>query len=99
MHQYGQGGGNSELQQALQCAQDNAAISAQHLVGSMEPVAVLLELAEPLMGLAGLPSIKLPTLGESDLESLQKAVQTLRDIEQIIQAVVDLPLVEVVPYE
>jgi hypothetical protein len=86
--------GNTELMQALQCAQDNAATSAQHMAASIEPVTVLLELSAPLMELAGLPAIKLPAMGsQADLESLQKSVQTLRDIEEIIQAVVDLPIV------
>jgi hypothetical protein len=86
--------GNTELQQALECAQENAAISAQHVTNSIEPIKVLLQLAGPLMELAGLPSIQLPQIGsQTDIQSLRQAVQTLREIERILQEVVNLPLI------
>jgi hypothetical protein len=86
--------GNTELQQALECAQENAVISAQHLGNSIEPVSAILKLAEPLLSLAGLPSIQLPALGsQTDIQSLQDTVHTLQDIEKIIGDVVNLPLV------
>jgi hypothetical protein len=86
--------GNIELQTALECAQENAAISAQHLTNSMEPITAILELAGPLMGLAGLPQIQLPAIGsQTDVQSLQQTVQTLEDVVGIIQGVVDLPII------
>ena len=86
--------GNKDLQKALECAQENAATSAQHMVNSIEAVSTILELAGSLMGLAGLPEIKLPQLGsDTDIESLKQIVKTLEDATKIIQDVLDLPIV------
>jgi hypothetical protein len=82
--------GNTELQKALECAQENAAISAQHLTSAFEPVSAILQLAGPLMGLAGIPAIQLPAVGsQTDLQGLQQAVATLQDVVGIIQGAVD----------
>lgn len=84
-----QGAGNGELVQALECAQENAATSAKHLTSSIEPISALLDLVGPIMGLAGLPPIKLPALGsETDVESLQKAVDALQGVVDSIETVV-----------
>jgi hypothetical protein len=73
--------GNSELQRTLQCAQDNAATSAEHLTKSIEPIGVILKLASPLMGIAGVGPIEIPTIGsETDLESLQELIKTLQGV-------------------
>jgi hypothetical protein len=64
------------------------------MANSIEAVSTILELAGSLMGLAGLPQIQLPKLGsQTDIKSLQKALETLDEAKNIIQAVVDLPIV------
>jgi len=81
--------GNRELQQALECAHENALISAQHVTNSLEPIKALLDLAKPLMGLAGVPAIQLPQIGsQTDVQALQQTVKVFREIENILQAAV-----------
>jgi hypothetical protein len=82
--------GNTELQKALECAQENAEISSKHLTKSIEPIGVLLDLIGPLMGIAGIEPIQLPSLGgQSDLDALQKAIQAVQGLVGTIQIVVD----------
>jgi hypothetical protein len=82
--------GNTELEQALQCAQENAQISAQHLTASMEPLGVILDLVGPLMGIAGVQPIQMPTLGSNtDLASLNSTLEAIQGVAGVIQIVVD----------
>jgi hypothetical protein len=82
--------GNTELQSVIECAQENAQISAQHLTKSIEPIGVLLELVGPFMGIAGVQPIQLPALGDqTDLQALQQALQTMQGVVGSIQVVVD----------
>ena len=71
---------NTELMQSIQCAQENAATSAQHLTASLEPLKAILDLVTPIMDLAGMSPFKLPEIGSaSDVESLEKVVAALQD--------------------
>ncbi|SRR6266511_2247169 len=83
--------GNTELLRTLQCAQDNANTSAQHLTKSIEPIGAILKLASPLMGLAGVEPIELPTIGsETDVESLEELVKTLQGVVGTLQIVAEV---------
>jgi hypothetical protein len=82
--------GNTELQRTLECAQENAAIAADHLTKSVEPIGVILKMAGPLMGLAGVPAIELPALGsETDVESLEETIKTMKQVIGTLQIAVD----------
>jgi hypothetical protein len=82
--------GNTELITALQCAQENTQIQARHLMKSIEPVSVILDLAGSLMALAKIDPIKIPSLGDqADLQSLNTVVQTVQAVAGTIQIVVD----------
>lgn len=82
--------GNTELQRTLECAQDNAATSAQHLTKSIEPIGVILKLAAPLMGLAGVGPIEIPTIGsETDIATLEETVRTLQGVVGTLQIAAD----------
>jgi hypothetical protein len=82
--------GNTELMAALQCAQDNANVSAQHMMSAIDPVLVILSLAEPFLGIAGVDPIKTPTIGSAeDIEGLQKVVDTLGELTKALQLVAD----------
>lgn len=82
--------GNPDLQKAIECAQENAAISARHLSESMESIGALLKLLEPFMSLANAPVIKLPTIGSAtDLQSLNQTVQAIQGVVDSIEAVTD----------
>ena len=80
-----------ELQRTLQCAQDNATTSAQHLTKSIEPIGAILKLASPLMGLAGVGPIEFPTIGsETDVKSLEELVKTLQGVVGTLQIVAEV---------
>jgi hypothetical protein len=82
--------GNFERISTIQCAQANANAHAQHLTASLEPVGVLLELASALFGIAGVPTIKLPTLGsQADLASLNAFVEAIQEVTAVIQVAAD----------
>lgn len=88
--QSAQQAGNTELLAALQCAQKNAETSSQHMMSAIDPVLVLLSLAEPFMGIAGVSPIKTPTIGSAtDIASLQNVVNTLDELVKALQLVAD----------
>jgi hypothetical protein len=83
-------GSNASDNAILQCAKENAEITAQHLTKSIEPIGVILDLVGPLMGIVGVQPIKLPGIGsQTDLESLSQTVQVLQGVMGTIQIVVD----------
>jgi hypothetical protein len=82
--------GNDELVSTLQCAQANAQTQAGQIMNSLGPVGVLLDLAGPVFGIAGIQPIKLPALGSaSDLAGLNSVVQSIQSVVATIQIVVD----------
>lgn len=82
--------GNTELQRTLECAQENAATSAAHLTKSIEPIGAILKLAAPLMGLAGVEPIEIPTIGgDTNLEALEETVKTIQGIKGTLQIAAD----------
>lgn len=82
--------GNSELLAALQCAQQNAQVSAQHMMTAVEPVMVLLSLAEPLLGIAGVNPIQTPALASpEDLQKMQESITTLDELVKTLSLVAD----------
>lgn len=88
--QAAQADGNSELMATLQCAQKNAQTQASQLMNSLGPVGVLLDLAGPLFGIAGVKPIQLPGLGSAtDVQALTSVVQSIQSVEATIQIVAD----------
>jgi hypothetical protein len=88
--QTAQAANNTELLKQLECAQANADAQANAALGSMDMIATVLAIAEPLMGLAGV-SFTLPTVGSAtDAEALRTTSNTMLSIgtslEQIAQA-------------
>jgi hypothetical protein len=82
--------GNFELEEALKCAQANAEASGQHMTKAIEPIGVILDLVGPLMGLAGVEPIQLPSLGsQSDLNSLMDVIKTLQGVVGTLEVVVE----------
>lgn len=81
---------NAELAHALECAQENAGLEAQHAMQAVEPLGTLLELLGPFFGIAGIEPIQLPALGDkTDAESLNQVIQTMQAVVATIQIVVD----------
>src|SRR6266496_3694468 len=84
--QAAQADGNDELVSTLQCAQKNAQTQAAQLMNSLGPVGVLLDLAGPLFGIAGVQPIQLPGLGSAtDMQALNSVVQSIQSVTATIQ--------------
>jgi hypothetical protein len=82
--------GNDELAGALECAKENAELQGKHLMSSVEPIGVILDLAGTVFGLVGVEPIKLPQLGSNaDIESLNQVVQTIQGVVATLQVVAD----------
>jgi hypothetical protein len=82
--------GNFELEETLKCAQANAEASGQHMTKAIEPIGVILDLVGPLMGLAGVEPIQLPSLGsQSDLNALMEVIKTLQGVVGTLEVVVE----------
>jgi hypothetical protein len=83
--------GNDDLLQALTCAQENAAVAADGTMQSLQPIAVLLALAQPILGIAG-QSVSVtipPPVPSSDLEGMQTLLQTLGTVAAAIKEIAD----------
>lgn len=84
--------GNKALMQQLQCAKDNAHKQGQAAMGSVDIIAVVMAMAEPLLELApGLPKIAIPSFGTAeDAFALEQAANTMLSVStslvQIAQA-------------
>lgn len=88
--QTAQADGNDELVATIQCAQQNAQTQATQLMNSLGPVGVLLDLAGPLFGIAGVQAIQLPALGSAtDLNALRSVVKSIQSVEATIQIAAD----------
>lgn len=88
--QTAQADGNDELVATIQCAQQNAQTQATQLMNSLGPVGVLLDLAGPLFGIAGVQAIQLPALGSAtDLNTLRSVVKSIQSVEATIQIAAD----------
>jgi len=84
--QAAQAAGNAELLAALECSQKNAQTSAQHMVSAIEPIVLLLSLAEPFLGIAGVDPIKIPAVAApDDLQKMQDAVNTLDELVKTLK--------------
>lgn len=81
--------GNDELKRVLECAQQNAMNSADHLQGAIAPVTNLISLVEPLLGIANI-EVAIPTIEPgADLEGLKNTLQTLKDVVVILEQIAE----------
>jgi hypothetical protein len=82
--------GNADLLATLQCAQDNAQTAAAHSMSALEPIMLILSMAEPFMGIAGVDPIKTPQIGsDTDLAALQATVDTLDELAKTLSLIAD----------
>jgi hypothetical protein len=85
-----QAAGNTDLVNSIQCAQANSQAQAAHMMASMAPIGLILDLAGDLFGIAGIAPIKLPALGSStDLAALNTVVETMQSVVATIQIAAD----------
>jgi hypothetical protein len=81
--------GNTELEAALVCSQKNASAAAHGMMSAIDPILVLLSLAEPFMGIAGVSPIKIPAFDAGASADLTGIVTTLDTLNQTLQVVAD----------
>ena len=82
--------GNDDLVATLECSQENATTSIQHLLQAFEPISALLDLAGPFMSIAGVQAIQLPALGSgTDVDAINETLGTLQSVVDTVQGVVD----------
>jgi len=78
--------GNTELLATLECAQRNAQNSAASAMTALDPITVILSMAEPFLGMAGVDPIKLPALApDADLEQMNTFVTTLEELAKTLE--------------
>jgi hypothetical protein len=83
--------GNAELLATLKCAQGNAQTAADGMMQGIEPIKVLLELAGPFLGIAGVQPISIPAIAPAaDLAAFQNVLNTLQTVVDTMQAIVDV---------
>jgi hypothetical protein len=83
--------GNADLLSSLECARENFKVAMDSTMMGIEPIAVLLELAGPFMGIAGVDPIKLPALAAAeDLAVIEQNLASLQQVVDTLQAIVDL---------
>jgi hypothetical protein len=86
-----QAAGNTELLAQLQCAQENAANEAAGAMTAMDPLTVILALAEPIFGIIGAPTIQLPAMGSAqDADGLNTAADSLLKISDAIRTTAEV---------
>lgn len=82
--------GNTELLESLDCARENAMCSSQAAMQAFEPVTLILEMAAPLLEIAGQPAIEIPSVAPvEDIETAEQAVATLEEFVQTLQLAAD----------
>ena len=80
--------GNTDEYAALQCAIQNAETAAAGALTSIEPLAALLQIAEPFLSIANVKIDPLPDVsGSSGVAGLRLAVETLTPIVATIERI------------
>lgn len=82
--------GNDALLANIACARDNAQKSANSMMLSVEPVLVILELVAPLLEIAQVPALEIPTFGGVEgVEEMQVFLDALSGFRDTLQLVAD----------
>ncbi|MBV7266242.1 hypothetical protein [Erythrobacter ani] len=89
-----QNGNDARLAQ-LECAKENALVSADGIMQSIDPIATILALAGPFLELMpGAPSVELPALAsDGDLETMKEGLAALEETVLVIEGLAEaIPL-------
>ena len=82
--------GNEDMMATIKCAQQNAQAQASSVMTSIEPLAALLELAGPVLKIAGVGPISLKLSGSADsADALLSVVNILENVVEVIEAVIE----------
>ena len=83
--------GNTDVLASLECSRENFMVAMDSTMMGIEPIGVLLELAGPFMGIAGVDPIKLPAMaGADDLAAIEQNLASLQQVIDTMQAIVDV---------
>jgi hypothetical protein len=75
---------------SLECAKENAELAAAGAMTSIEPILVLLSLAEPFFAIANAPKIEIPKISAGGgLAGLKSVVETLTPIVDTVETVAE----------
>ena len=81
--------GNEDLMETLKCAQNNAQAQADSVLASIEPLAVLLDLASPVMDMAKVGPISFSAPGGAEgAEAILSVVTVLQGVVEILETAV-----------
>jgi hypothetical protein len=82
--------GNADLLSTLLCAKENGETALASAMTGAEPIRVLLDLAAPFLGIAGVDAISLPPLaGAESLAAVEESLGSLQDVLDVLQAVTE----------
>jgi hypothetical protein len=82
--------GNAELLATLNCARESADAAMQSTMMGIEPIKVILDLIQPLLGMAGVDPIEIPGIASpQDLQQLNDVLTTLDNVTATLQLVAD----------
>jgi hypothetical protein len=82
--------GNGKVLESLECAKKNTLAQAQGAMLAIEPLTLILGVAEPFLGIAGVPAIKLPALADpADAAALDGVADTLLTVSGTLRAIAD----------
>lgn len=77
--------GNDALSQQLECAKENAQLAMDGTMVSLEPVMILIEIAEPFLGIAGV-SVEMPQIAsDGTLDGMKSALETIETVAQTLE--------------
>jgi hypothetical protein len=81
--------GNKELLKQLECAKDNADAQAKAAKGSVDVIAVILAMAEPLMALMpGAPKIAIPSFeAGDDVFAIEQSANTMLSVATSLETI------------
>lgn len=82
--------GNPTLKATLLCAQDNAKISMDNLMMSLQPLQPILDMVTMVVGIVGLPGLDLPNLSSISAGTDQtQTISSLREAVDSLKAAID----------
>jgi len=83
--------GNDVLAAQLQCAKENGMVAADAAMQAIDPIATLLELAQPFLSLMpGAPTIQLPALAsDGSIDSLKEVINTMETLVQTLEGIAE----------
>lgn len=82
--------GNDALFDSLACARANADAAMDSAMTGIEPIKMILDLASPFLGIAGVDPITIPALaGAGDLEKVNDTLTTLEELLATLQLIAD----------